>query len=255
MVNTIKKVFSSKKTLLVVLGGAVLGLGAWAYTGKWWKPSTPPLTIDGRAEWAKLVQQYQHPYQYIEGSIRIYDDESQSQEKERMVFTFQKDGDNYYSQLGSTCTIKSGDLLVQMDDEQKEILVNRINGTENAPAASALGFDQIVKDTNAFRITGNVVVSGINRIIAISSDYSPEVRSARFTYDTVSYRINSAVIEWYRQMDVPEDNTVYYMRIDYAYPATTSVSVADRLNAIITKREDKLVPAEKYGAYQFEFAN
>jgi|GEM_PF-2729083 len=255
MINVIKKELSSKRLFLVTLAIAVLGMGAWAYTGKWWGRSTPLPVIDGRFEWAKIVQQYQQPGQNITGSIRIYEDESLSQEKERMDFCFQKEGDNYFAQLGPAHTIKNGDLLIQMDNVQKIILVNRINESDNIPAASVLGFDQVMKDTSAFRIIGNVEAKSSTRTLALASDYSPEIRLARFTYDTASYRINSAVIEWYRRVDLSEDNTVYYMQIDYAYPADKPASIADRFNAIVTKKEDKLVPTEKYSTYQFEPAN
>lgn len=245
----------AKKIVLIFLATGALTAGAWAVGANWWRSQTPKQILNGRAEWTRIMQGYQQEYLQVNGTIRVYEDSLMKQEKDKMSFSFIKEGDDYFSVLGPIQTIKKDSLLLQVNDDLKTIFASHIKGNENGEGVSVMGLEQLLKDTAAYRIEGDVITAGSNRILTVNSDYSPEIRSARFTYDTIHYRISTATIDWYRNNADPNDNTVYYMKVEYSYPSGKSATIANRLAGIMTVQKGKLIPANAYLSYQLQLAD
>jgi hypothetical protein len=256
---------SLKKTILSVLLLSLLTAATAGY--RWWNRqdrSSAPLRELPSApeELQKIMQQYRRMADTaasVAATIRIYDLENKEVLKETSSFRYFRCPSGYYVRLSYLQTFCDGKWVVQLDTVNRQILVAR---SSNSPDGAALGWigsslQSLFSDTAGFRMTGTVTAAGKTRRLSLQSELNPEVRSATLLYDTLSYSLDKAEIEWWKPSMHLDDKgqKVWLAKIDYLYPPPEKIDIAARIRSIISVTGKQVTATTAYRDYQLNLNN
>jgi hypothetical protein len=251
-----KKIFLSA-LLLSALTAATAGYHWWKGRDKTSAPQRelPPAP----EEFRKVMLRYQrtvHSLASVEGTIRIYDQENKSALREVKTFRFVRCGDGYYMQLSYLQTFCDGKWLVQLDTVNRQIVVEKARGSA-ASMDPAVSQGALFSDTAQFRISGLVKAEGSQRSLRLQSELNPEIRSSTLFYDSLSYQLNRAEMEWWKPGSAPDDKgeKIWLARIDYRYPPAEKMDLPAKISSIVTIVRRKVRAAAAYRDYDLNINN
>jgi hypothetical protein len=254
----------TKKILLSLLLLSTLTAATAGY--RWWrdhdKKSAAPLILpSAREELQKLARWYRQPADSpvcVTGTIRIYDRENRDSLKETRTFRYVRSGKGYYMQLSYLQTFCDGAWLVQLDTVNHQLVV------EKAPAgdaATVMNFvtppEKLFSDTAQFRTTGTVMEEGKERSLRMTSELNPEIRSATLYYDTLTYRIGRAGIEWWKPGTAADEKgeKVWLAKIDYQYPPVQKMDLRLKIRSIVDIDGRQVTAVGVYRDYDLHINN
>ena len=193
--------------------------------------------------------------------ITLYDGENSSAVKERSMYRFIKQQDQFYSQLSYMQSYCNGEIVVQLDTVDHVIIVaDATKETGKMKRAMQPSPDVLFNEKADFKITGRVTQSNESeRTILLQDDFRPEIKSYELTYDPGTYRVKNVVIKWWKDggtiMERTDENQVWVSKIEYQQQPETVVNISEEINKIITINKDQVQPASKYQDYQLHVIN
>ena len=248
-----------KKTLLKLIASVCLLTAAcWAIAGRnphWFHNPGAISLPDAKEELNKLYTAYikKDAALDIKGSIRLYDEEHDNTLKEENSFRIIKQDSQIYTRLSYIQTFVRGELAVELDTVNRTILVSKLDpAASTAIANHALMLGQWFSDTARFKMTGSVTASSNTRTLRLQTEMNPEIRSCSITYDTVSYRVRQAEIEWWKQGQIADTSAVHrtwLARIDYVYLPFSGLDSSQRIDHVI-RISGQIIPALEYKDYK-----
>jgi hypothetical protein len=233
----------------VLLSAVLAAVAALAIAGTYER--TEATTVDFRGELRNL---YAHLLQErkvdVAGVIRVYDGGDGKTLKEENTFRFIRQGAQYYSQLSYLQTFVSDSLMVELDTVNEYMVVSYPPEGDVFATAPLLP-DSLFATTARFRTAGQVLTREDERMLTLTSDYNPEVKSYTLTYDTATYRIRRATIAWW-QAGAPAADTarVWLTHVDYRYQPFAAINMHERIRRIVSIRHGRVIPVERYSRYE-----
>lgn len=226
----------------------------------WFKDAPVVEQPEARDEYHQLCARYlqQDSLLNITGTILLYDGENTRQVKEQNSFHLAKHGRNVYNRLGHLQTFSNGAWTVQLDTLNRVMIV--ADGRHNAGTGQVnlhQSIDGLFSDTAAFRINGQVSGDDVVRTLSFRSDFNPEIREYRVTYDAKTYQLKKAVIEWWKDavvLDTTAINRVWITQIDYRYNTPLDLAMDSRMQELITVKGKEVMPGSRYKDYQVHIA-
>jgi hypothetical protein len=113
-----------------------------------------------------------------------------------------------------------------------------------------------MQDTSTFKIEATLTEKNNKRILTIKSDLNPEIKLSAIYYDPVTYKINKVEIEWWKETMLNEnkdaEKKIWLTVMDYSYPVSPGMPVAEKIKKIITMKDGKAEPTPAYKDYQFQ---
>lgn len=247
--------------IITLLAAAVLTAIAGNRAG-WFTLGQPVAQPDAREEYQQLCARYlqQDSLLSLAGNIQLFDGENRKQVKEQSSFELIRQGNNgLYSRLSHVQTFGSGQWVVQLDTLNRMMIVGEaIKSPDAQGAMPQQSVDLLFSDTAAFKITGQVTGNDQERTLSFKSDFNPEIRQYRITYNAQTYQLKRAVIEWWKDalvLDSTKTDRVWITHIDYRYRPVAKVNVDDMISRIVSIHDGKVIPAEKYKDYEVHIAS
>lgn len=230
----------------------------------WWKKASPTPAV--AAPLPAAVEEYRKILQRahgtdstsdLSGTIHIYDGENKNALKETKTFRYSRSGTQYYMQLSYLQTFCNGKVLLQLDTVHKRILLSRPAVT--ATPGNNTGRDPInalFSDTARFKVSG-IVSSGQGgeRALQLQSDFNPQIRAYRLYYDTLTYSLHHAEIEWWKNgpdADGPASDKIWLVKMIYENHPDTQLNPDDRIKEIISIVKGGIRPTAAYRDYQVD---
>ena len=242
--------------LVLVLAGVIA-----ATTGaRWWeipavsaalaKDELPPAPV----EYGRLIEQFRSrdSATEISGMVRIYDEEKGGILKEAKPFRYYREGMQYYSALSYLQTYNDGKIVLVVDTLHRSMQVFRpVEQKPLDPFLGNLSPAMLFSDTARFRLSGTVDQHGAERILALHSDFSPEVRVCRVYYDTVSYRPYRMEIEWWKDRSGLDTTSsrVWLAKMEYVYRKRGDLHVGEAIRTYVTVGQEGIKPTSHYADY------
>src|SRR5258708_5908563 len=230
--------FSKKIILSVVfvlaLSGAMAGYHWWKVSGD--RP-VPEKTMPSAAEeFGKVMQAYGRAdsLSEVSGTIRIYDKEDKGSLKETKTFCFVRSGAGYYARMSYLQTYCDGVWMVQLDTVHHRV---QVSGAPSGVGGMLPGpLTTLFSDTARFRIGGVVTDEGGERGLHLQNEFRPEIRSSTLFYDTLSYRLNRAEVEWWKPSSLPNEkgDRIWLAKIDYRYRPAPRLDLSEKVRSILT---------------------
>lgn len=190
----------------------------------------------------------------LSGTIRIYDSENKYALKEERTFRYTRYGAQFYAQLSRLQTFCDGNLVLQLDTLNRTITLSKAPTGQKASSDPGMQpFDRLFSDTATFRISGTVSEFASERILKMQSDFNPEIRSCSLVYDTLSYRLHRAEVEWWKQIPTGDKNTtgkIWLAKLDYHYQLPVLLDIHKRIDSIIIIRDGRVCGQPAYKDYQ-----
>lgn len=254
---------SMKKKLIIPVAIVLLmsGLFAVARNYHWFGINERGIAdLPGaKDELRKLYSRYGNPAATftIAGTMRLFDKEDDNKLKEQMSFGYSKQGLQCYMWMGSQQTYMTDKLVLQLDTVHKYIVISPIS-TDATPlsASGVLPFEKYMEDTSAFKIKAVVSEKNKERSIEIISELDPEVKLSTIYYDPGTYAIRRAEIEWWKEPMIEDSKEgrkkVWLTTIEYNYPASAQVPVAERVKNIVVEKNGKYEPVPRFSDYQVQ---
>ncbi len=215
---------------------------------------------NARAEFQQLCARYlQHDTVLnLGGNIRLYDGEDRRQVKEQSSFELIKQGNGMYTRLSHLQTFANEQLMVQLDTVNRIMVIAEAmeNQTRNGSSLQQ-SVDLLFSDTAAFRLVGEVTGNELERTLSFKSDFNPEIRQYRISYDAKTYQLKNATIEWWKDAMVSDStnaNRVWVTQIDYRYRQTAGRGVNDMMREVVALRGKEVIPTDKYKDYEVHIA-
>lgn len=258
---------SLKKIFLSVLLLSLLTAATAGY--HWWKgsdravisPAAPREMPPVAEEFQKLMRSYRRAADTlasVAGTIRIYDQENNSALKETRAFRFVRCGAGYFMQLSSLQAFCDGKWLVQLDTANRQIAVSKAPaGGPDEMMTMVAPPERLFSDTARFRIRGLVEPEEGGRSLRLESELNPEIRSSTMFYDTASYQLNKAVIEWWKPGTALDDrgDKIWLVKIDYRYPPAEKIKIREKIRSIVSIDARGVTPAAAYRDYNVNANN
>jgi hypothetical protein len=197
----------------------------------------------------------------LTGTITLYDGEKPAEQKEKTTYRYIRKEEKFFSQLSYLQTFCNGGMTVQLDTIDQVIVVSNIStGKRKKKGMMQLAPDMLFDEKADFRIMGNVSQTiDDERIIALQSDFNPEIKSTALTYDPITYQIKHAVIKWWKDggalKETINPNQIWISHIDYQWLPATDMNIDEEINKIITINKGQIEPALKYQNYQLHISN
>ncbi len=252
---TSKTILLSTFLLLVIVGVIVAATGR-----SWWRrsaaaapaPEEAAILPASASEYGKLIRQFRLADSTLEvsGTIRIYDEEKRGDLQETKTFRSFSKGEQYYSQLSYMRTYCDGSLVLAVDSVHRQMTVSKVTpGSGATPGGMAL--DGLFSDTATFRLSGEIRDVRGERVMSMRNDYQPGIRECRMYYDTMSYRLHRAEIEWWKDR-TGRDRTagrIWLARVDYVYHSPGPEDIAESMRQYIRLGPDGVRPTDAYAGY------
>lgn len=246
-----RKIFIPLLVLLVMTSLAIAGNYSGWFAGKETRIEQP----DAIEEYRRLYERYTRPDSivHIKGTITLHDGENPSSTQEQSSFLFLKKGQQFYSQLSHLQTFSNGQLIIQLDTVDKTISVLPGN-TTGASLPEGMGqpsFGVLFNDTAGFRIAATVAGDQQERILSCQSDVNPDIRRFRLVYNSATYQLRQAEIEWWKDALLTDssENKVWITRINYQELPGKEWKIDEMINAIITVSKNGIEPTPRYKEY------
>ena len=251
--------FSKKIILSVVfvlaLSGAMAGYHWWKISGD--QPAPEKTMPSAAEEFGKVMLAYGRADSLsgVSGTIRIYDNEDKGALKETKTFYFVRSGAGYYVQLSYLQTWCDGVWMVQLDTVHHRVQVSKAQAGAGAGLPGPLA--TLFSDTARFRISGTVTDEGNERELHLQNELRPEIRSTTLFYDTLSYRLNRAEMEWWKPSALPDEkgDKVWLTKIDYRYSPAPRLDLSEKIRSILTVTGDVAKLTETYRDYESNLGN
>jgi len=190
----------------------------------------------------------------LSGTIRIYDSENKYALKEQRGFRYTRYGSQFYTRLSCLQTFCDGSLMLQLDTLNRTITVSKATVGQKGSANPVIqSFDRLFSDTATFRISGKVSELASERILKMQSDFNPEIRSCSLIYDTLSYRLHRAEVEWWKQIPTGDKNStgkIWLAKLDYHYQSPVPFDMHKRIDSIILIKDGHVYNRPAYKDYQ-----
>jgi hypothetical protein len=190
----------------------------------------------------------------IVGTIRVYDMEDKGSLKETSTFRCVRSGKQFYTQLSYVQTFCNGTIVLQLDTVNKRIMLSAADPhatPENFMPAGQIGL--LFSDTAQFRISGAVTENGSERSLTLKSDFNPGVRSSTLIYDTLTYRVRQARIEWWKSLpgvEEPSNAKMWRTTIDFQYHPAQHLDMDKKIGAVMVVVNGNVNLREQYRDYQ-----
>ncbi|HEY6902141.1 MAG TPA: hypothetical protein VI233_15905 [Puia sp.] len=254
----------SKKILLSLV--FVLALSAAAMAGyRWWghmavSPVPENPLPPAAEELARVMRAYREAdsSSAISGIIRIYDREDKDALKETRPFRFGRSGKGFYAQLSYLQTFCDGDLLLQLDTLHRRIFLSKAPAAGMGEASfSNTPIETLFSDTASFKTTGVVSAEGKERGLHLQSEAAPGLRSSTLHYDTLTYRLNRAEIEWWKPSARQDEmgNKIWLAKISYQYAPAGRVDIREKIRSIVTITGRQVNLKDAYHDYELNLDN
>ena len=96
-----------------------------------------------------------------------------------------------------------------------------------------------------------VTQEGAGRILALQSAAHPEIRNCRIYYDTLSYRLHRAEIEWWKDLNGQNVKTdrIWLAKVNYTYRSRGNVDIGQEMRRYIVGDPGGLKATEAYAGY------
>ncbi len=253
----------SKK--LILMGVVLLTMAGFltAMAGRYWWRSTFAVPVaeaelpGAAAEYRKIIERYhgRDSASDLSGTIRIYDGENKNALKETKTFRCVRSGGQYYMQLSSLQTFCNGAILLQLDTVNKRILICKaVNAGLSGGSPGKDPVEILFSDTARFKMSGMVSPGQrTERVLRLQSDFDPQVRSCRLCYDTLTYSLHNAEIEWWKNGPDSEglsSDKIWLAKMDYQYHPAGRLNVDERIGEIISISNGKVRLTASYRDYQ-----
>ncbi len=213
------------------------------------------IQYDGKEELKILYEKYSHSgasYD-ISGIINLYDRENGDVLKEVLPFRTVKNGTWEFTELGSQRTFLLDSILLQLDTLHKFLVVRRIDTSQLLEhKLASFPFEKYFEDTTGLKVQATVTDNGTERILKISNDLMPEVRTTSIYYDAADYTVRKTEIDWWKEPgDINRDpKKCWRSRVSYQYDFTSTFDVAVEMAKIINFKNGIPEPAEEYKDYE-----
>ena len=242
--------------LFLVLAGVI---AATAGT-RWWK--SPPVPVvekqlalpPASVEFGRILEQFRvrDTAMDISGTIHIYDQERDGLLKETRPFRFVRKGEGYVSQLSCIRTYCDGKRVLVVDTLNRDIQIYKYEvAGPQADLLAKMSPQLLFSDTARLKLSGSVQQLGAERILAVHSDYSPEIKVYRIYYDTASYRPQRMEIEWWKDrsgMDTTS-NRIWLAKVDYTYRRRSGLDIGSEMRSYVTIGPDGVKPTARYADF------
>ena len=190
----------------------------------------------------------------LSGTIRIYDGENKFSLREEKGFHYSRKGGQFFAQLSRLQTFCDGKLVLQLDTLAKSVIVNKApSGRLSIGAPTMQPFDRLFSDTARFRFSGEVSGQGVMRTLRIVSDFSPEIRSFSLIYDTATYRLSRAEVEFWKRGTLPGDQTadrIWLAKIEYHYGVPAVLEMEKKIRQVVGLEHNGIRLRDTYKDYQ-----
>ena len=230
----------------------------------WWKSQAqapapaPEAALPGAAtEYGKIMERYhgKDSSMRLSGTIRIYDEENDNALKETKTFRYIRSATQYYMQLSYLQTFSNGTIQLQLDTVHKRILVTKAaDAGTSGDNAGKTPIDILFSDTSRFKLSGTVSSGqGTERALHLQSDFSPQIRACHLFYDTVTYTLHRAEIEWWKNGPDPDgfsSNKIWLVKMEYQYHPAQPWNADDKIRQIISIVNGQIRPTDAYREYQ-----
>ena len=226
------------------------------YTVSLSRPTKDSVLPSAAEEYKRIMARYMGADSDINlsGTIRIYDGENKFSLKEERSFHYSRWGNQFYARLSRLQTFCNGKVVLQLDTLKKIVIVNKASAGRSSIATSGMQpFDRLFSDTVQFRLSGEVSEQGAVRTLRIVSDFSPEMRSFSLIYDTASYRLIRAEVEFWKRGTLPGDQTadrIWLAKIEYHYGAPTVLDMDNPIRQVIVPEDNSVKLRDAYKDYQ-----
>ena len=252
----------TKIIIPVILLLVLTGFFAIANDQHWfgWNNNTPGKARDGKEELRKLYSRYNQADSswHINGTIRLYDGEKNNgAQQEETSFNYIKKGLEFYSSFGYTRMISGKDLVIQIDTLNKYIVISKPVAMEDgAVKQTAFPFEKFMNEKSDFKIEASVSEHNDERTLVLNNELTPEIKYCSIVYDTANYQIRRCEIAWWKDAlpgtDAEAAKKVWLTRIEYHYLPPVDLSTKDKIDEVITVKNNQIIPVGIYKDYQVE---
>lgn len=214
------------------------------------EPSLPPAS----AEFGRLSEQMQirDSTMDISGTIHIYDQERDGMLKEVKPFRFVRVGTGYFAELSSLRTYCDGKLVLVVDTANRDMEVYKYVANGSQDITARMMANHLFNDTASLRFTGNVRQKGSERVLAVHSDYNPEIKVYRVYYDTANYRLRRVEVEWWKDRRGVDTiaNHIWLAKLDYSYRPRGIIDIPAYMRRFIIIGAGGVKPTADYADYR-----
>ena len=249
---------NSKKIVFLLI---IFIAGVWFVVAQRDRRDEPNDLPDAAAELRRIVMAQQKTDSLlIDGDIRLYDEKQPGVLLEMLSFRSYSNGNTFYTGFGPLITLSDGHWLIQVDSLSERIVVKEMNSElQSAITSDEAGMQMLEKiwqDTSVFKVNMKVSEKNRQRVIDISSEQNPEIRSVSLTYDPSTARIQHAEIRWLKEDQTGDDkNNALLSKISYRSKPASVMDIGKIVKSIIDVKDGQITAAGGYAAYAVVIAD